>query len=134
MPDRLGELGDLQLSIMQILWRKAPVTVHEVVAALPEDRKSAYTTVLTVLRNLEKRELVTHDTPDGERMFRYRPIVSVDATRQAALLDLMHRQFDGSPALLLTHLLDRNICSTEDLRVLRRLIDARLQGVNGSSA
>jgi hypothetical protein len=52
--------------IMAILWNKDGATVHEVVAALP--RSISYTSVLTLLRILEKKGHVRHEAhPDGGR-------------------------------------------------------------------
>ena len=56
-------LGDRELDVMGVLWDLGSGTVSEVRAKLPADL--AYTTVLTILRNLEAKELVTH-TAEGK--------------------------------------------------------------------
>ncbi len=55
-------LGPLQVSIMEILWVHGPLTTSQVVDIVHESgSKLAYTTVLTVLRNLTRRGLVFQD-------------------------------------------------------------------------
>ena len=46
-------LTDGELRIMEVLWKKGAATVAEVAEELAGKDGSAYTTVLTVLRNLE---------------------------------------------------------------------------------
>ena len=72
----LRSLGDLERSVMEQLW-SAPedpdhpgLTVREVHAALAEDRDLAYTTVMTVMDRLARKELVIQEK-DG-RAYRYR--------------------------------------------------------------
>ncbi len=51
--------GELQVQIMQTIWRNGPGTVEEVRAALPAGQRGAYTTVQTVLNRLSERGLLT---------------------------------------------------------------------------
>ncbi len=126
MTARLSELGDLQLAVLNVLWTRQAATVHEVRAALPSERKPAYTTVLTVLRNLEKRGLVAHEALEGARMFRYRPLVTAQDTRAGVLRDLIDSLFGGSPAQLVACLLETQPLSPTELRALHAAIEARV--------
>src|SRR5690242_11519842 len=112
---RLNEFGDLQLAVMNALWSLKIGSVHDVLAALPAERSCAYTTVLTVLRNLEKRGLVTHEAANGSRMFLYRPLIDIDEIRLQIIRDLLERLFEGSPALLI-----KTVLSSYDLTPTQR--------------
>lgn len=51
-------IGPLQVKVMHHIWSRGPSTVHEVHDALMADpvaKRLAYTTVLTVMRNLTRR-------------------------------------------------------------------------------
>ncbi len=75
-------LGDLQLRIMRVLWRCGPLGVAEVRERLDGD-DLAYTTVATMLRKMEDRGLVGHETLD--RRFIYHSAVDErDVTRSMA--------------------------------------------------
>ena len=78
---RAHDLGELQLAILNVLWTRQHATVHEVLKSLTGGRTPAYTTVLTVLRTLEKRGLVAHEAVEGHRMYRYRALVSAHDAR-----------------------------------------------------
>ncbi|QIG42253.1 BlaI/MecI/CopY family transcriptional regulator [Nocardioides anomalus] len=85
----LRSLGELERSVMEQLWA-APadpahdgLTVREVHAALAEERDIAYTTVMTVMDRLARKELVAQER-DG-RAYRYR----ARASRAEMTADLM---------------------------------------------
>lgn len=112
-------LADREAEFMEVLWRLGPSTVAEVRKRLSD--KLAYTTVLTILRNLEAKGYVGHDA-EG-RAHRYAPLVARDAARNSALKDLAAKFFGGSTELLMTHLVsDRRLSETEVKRI-RRLLD-----------
>jgi len=115
---------DRELDVMSVLWDLGDATVAEVRERLADDL--AYTTVLTVLRTLEQKGFVEH-TGEG-RAHRYHPLVKREAAGRNALRRLLDKVFQGSPELLLTHLVaDKNL-SDEELRRLRKLLEARIRG------
>lgn len=68
----MNGLGALERTVMERLWAvDGPLSVREVHQALAVDRDLAYTTVMTVLDRLAKKQLVQRDR-DG-RAYLYRP-------------------------------------------------------------
>ena len=126
MPIPLHELGELQLTVLNALWTLKNATVHDVLGFLPEEeRKPAYTTVLTVLRKLERYELITHEAVEGSRMHRYRPIISPQDVREDILKDVLTRLFAGSPALLIKYILQTEGFSIAELRDIKGMIETQ---------
>lgn len=111
-------LGDRELDIMGVLWDLGSGTVSEVRDRLPADL--AYTTVLTILRNLEAKSLVTH-TAEG-KAHRYFPKVARTAARRSALSRIVDKLFHGSPEQLIAQLVEDEQLSAADLRRLRALL------------
>ena len=69
---RMNGLGDLERAVMDTLWESsAPQTVRQVHETLSRDRSLAYTTVMTVLQRLTKKNLVTQIRDD--RAHKYVP-------------------------------------------------------------
>ncbi|HEV2702591.1 MAG TPA: BlaI/MecI/CopY family transcriptional regulator [Steroidobacteraceae bacterium] len=112
---------DREAEFMRVLWQYGPSTVSEVRQHLADD--PAYTTVLTILRNLEAKAYVGH-VEDG-RAHRYSALVDSDSARQSALQALLGKLFDGSTELLLTHLVSDSRLSGKELKRIRRLLDTR---------
>jgi predicted transcriptional regulator len=114
-------LTDREAELMEILWVRGPSTVAEVRAALADN--PAYTTVLTILRNLESKNFVTHE--EEGRAHRYSARVAQETARRSALQALSNKLFNGSSALLLTHLVSDEKLSRDDVRRIRALLDRR---------
>ncbi|WP_312178623.1 BlaI/MecI/CopY family transcriptional regulator [Arthrobacter sp.] len=56
-PGDLLRLGALEAQVMDVLWDHGPSTIRGVIEELPS--KPAYTTIATVLTNLDRKHLVT---------------------------------------------------------------------------
>lgn len=113
-----------ELDLMAVLWDLGSGTVTEVRDRLADDL--AYTTVLTILRTLEEKGHVGHES-EG-RAHRYRPLVEREQAQESALNRITQKLFSGSTELLLTHLVsDRDLSDAEAER-LRALLSERLEG------
>ena len=121
--DRITDLGELQLDVLDALGRVEEGTVYDVLNAFPEDERPRYTTALTVLKALERKGLVTHRTED--RAFVFRPAVEPKTVRTQLLGDVLKRVFRGSPRALVGSLLDTDAVTPEVLEELKSLIEAK---------
>ncbi|UZG60196.1 BlaI/MecI/CopY family transcriptional regulator [Rhodococcus opacus] len=73
-PGDLLRLGALEAQVMDVLWDHGPATIREVIDHLSSE--PAYTTIATVLTNLDRKHLVTitrqnHSTRYSARMSRH---------------------------------------------------------------
>jgi BlaI family penicillinase repressor len=121
--DNYSDIGSLQIRVLRILWQRGDGTVHEVLDAFPADDRPAYTTVLHVLRTLERRGLVAHTKQN--RQYRYRPLVEADTVEAGAVHSVLARVFAGSAQRLVARLLETAPLDPRELESIRRLIDAR---------
>lgn len=117
--------GAMQLQIMQVLWQRGKATAREITDALNEqksgDQVVAHSTVQTLLRELETKGSVQHETQ--ERTFVFFPVVAQEEIKESATHDLLTRLFDGSAFNLVAHLLKQESLSEEDLKRLRDMIE-----------
>ncbi|MDF1505910.1 BlaI/MecI/CopY family transcriptional regulator [Roseisolibacter sp. H3M3-2] len=120
--------GERELDVMGVLWELGSGTVAEVREALPAPL--AYTTVLTILRNLEQKGVVRHE---GEgKAHRYFPLVARAQARRSALSRLVDKLFHGSPEALIAQLVhDRALDPAEVERLSRALEDDAKRGREG---
>ena len=107
-----GNLGALESRVMKAVWSLRRATVREVLVALEGRRKLAYTTVLTTLRNLERKGFLQRELQGRSHV--YLPAVEQEAVARGALDDLVDRLFDGSRARLVDALLDEERLSDEE--------------------
>lgn len=114
------QLAELQLAIMQVLWKKDEATVAEVREALKPDRSLAHTTVGTMLAKLEASGYVDHRS-EG-RVNVYRSLLEQEQVSRSMITDLAERLFHGNVADVMCHLLDGCEVSPEELSRLTQLI------------
>ena len=112
-----------EMDVMNVLWRLESGTVSEVQKGLSD--KLAYTTVLTILRTLEKKGHLRHQT-EG-RAHRYVPLVEKAEAQEGAVRRVTRKLFSNSPELLMAHLLNERGLTDDQLRRLRALVDERLK-------
>lgn len=121
MPRRKSpHLTDAELRLMEIVWKIGAATVADVVEGVTGNPPLSYSTVLTMLRILERKGYLVHSTQG--RAFVYKPAVERSAARDSAVRHLVRRFFDGSTDLLLLNLLeDRKITPRELTRLRKRI-------------
>ena len=135
----LSTFGELERAVLDVWWDDEPLTeasqepswrtVREVHDRLTADRTIAYTTVLTVLDRLARKDVVVRERTG--RAFRYRP----RATRGEMVAELMHDTLgdftaaDRSTALVA---FVQDATST-DQAALRAALDDVLAGARGAN-
>ena len=107
---------------MDIVWNLGPSTVQQVVDALPTGEPLAYSTVLTMMRILERKGYLKH-VKEG-RAYIYRPVIGRDEARKGALRHVMQRFFEDSPELLVLNLMENEDLDAGDIDRLKALLDA----------
>lgn len=107
-----------ELDILQVLWARESGTLGEICEALCRDREVAKTTVATILKLMEDKNLVER-TPDR----RWKAAVSRTSTRTQIVKGLMDKLFDGSAGRLVAHVLKAGSLSASDLEELQRLLE-----------
>jgi predicted transcriptional regulator len=120
-PDKL--LTEVELELMNILWRLGGGTVGEVLAHLPPERPLAYTSVSTILRILEQKEILRSEKLG--RGHRYQPLVPKEQYEAYALEHVVGRVFGGEPLALVRRLVDSAGLSKRDLAELKSLLDRK---------
>lgn len=122
MTDQLkGQLGDLELEVMDLLWKaQEPLQVNQVVKLM--DHRKAYTTIMTTMSRLHEKGYLEQNRVG--RAYVYNPRVS--------RADVLHRMWsrvadilaDGDMIALIPNLLGRQGLPTiQERRVLEAMAD-----------
>ncbi|MEO9325243.1 BlaI/MecI/CopY family transcriptional regulator [Nocardioides sp. C4-1] len=125
-----SQLGDLERAVMEQLWSAADgaaLTVREVHAALSESRDIAYTTVMTVMDRLARKDLVVQ-AKDG-RAYRYRARESRAALTAGLMRDTLDDFAEHDRSTALVAFVEE--ASADDVAALRRAL-ADLDALDGS--
>ncbi|MGB3286924.1 BlaI/MecI/CopY family transcriptional regulator [Mycolicibacter algericus] len=114
-------LGDLERAVMDHLWSAPEAqTVRQVHEALSAQRDLAYTTVMTVLQRLAKKNLVSQIRDD--RAHRYTPVRGRDELVAGLMVEALDQAADsGDRRAALVHFVER--VGVDGAEALRRALD-----------
>ncbi|MFD4675586.1 BlaI/MecI/CopY family transcriptional regulator [Lentzea sp. NPDC058450] len=113
-------LGELESAVMNVLWRDdRDRTVRDVLDELAPERELAYTTIMTVLDNLHRKEWV--ERTKVSRAFHYRATMTRAEAAARALRAVL--ESTGDPEGVLLHFAQS--ATDEEASVLRKALRKR---------
>ena len=116
----MKELTKGEEQVMQVIWNVGQGFANEIMAAFPEP-KPAYNTMLTVIKILEKKGFVRHET--FCRANRYTATVSKEEYSKHYLGSVVERYFNNSYLDLVSAFAKKENFSLEELEALKKVID-----------
>lgn len=118
---------ELELEILKVLWGESPLLVREVRARLDEQagRTLTHSSVITML-NLMVRKGYVRRRKQGKALL-FAPKVEKKNVCAGMVRDLLSRVFDGSPSAMVLNLIETAELDADELAVLRRLINRKVQ-------
>jgi predicted transcriptional regulator len=118
----VSPLGETELEVMRHVWALGEATVGEVHQRIQRDRPVAYTTILTVMKNLSEKGYLAAER-EGTRD-RFRPLRSEADVQETVLGGILGPVFGGSAFALVQTLVRQERLSDSEREEIRRLIDA----------
>ena len=128
------ELTKAEEQVMQAIWAVGQGFANEIVAAISsrpngsnddsdaiEEPKPAYNTILTIVRILEKKGFVAHET--FNKANRYYPIVSREEYSGPMLGRMAKNYFGSSFRSMVSFLVDKKAVTLEDLESLTKELE-----------
>lgn len=117
-PDKL--LTEVELELMNILWKLGEGSVNDVLAQLPKGRELAYTSVSTILRILEQKEILK--TRKEGRGHVYVPKLEKAEYESKTVKHVVEKVFDNTPLALVRQLLSSLEMKEDEVNELKRLV------------
>ena len=128
------ELTKAEEQVMQAIWTVGQGFANEIVAAISsqpngsnddsdaiEEPRPAYNTILTIVRILEKKGFVAHET--FNKANRYYPIVSREEYSGQMLGRVAKNYFGSSFRSMVSFLVDKKAVTLEDLESLTKELE-----------
>jgi BlaI family penicillinase repressor len=109
-----------EMRLLQVLWDREEATVDDVVNAHPQKERPNYKTTQTLLRIMEQKGFIAHESRG--RVFVFRPRVSKKTIDQLSIQALVARNFRGSTSGLLINLLESSPVKKKQLDELEAYI------------
>ncbi|MDR0262951.1 MAG: BlaI/MecI/CopY family transcriptional regulator [Sphingobacterium sp.] len=118
--EEFKELTKAEEQIMQELWEMGRGFVKEIIDRLPEP-KPAYNTVSTIVRILETKGFVQHES--FGKSHQYLPKISKEEYKKGITGKLLTNYFDNSPKSMLSYFLEENRLDIKELDDILSIID-----------
>jgi BlaI family transcriptional regulator, penicillinase repressor len=119
-----ADLGELERSIMRLVWQHGELTAEQVRQELNRPLKES--TVRTVLRRLEEKGYLAHTATN--RTFLYRPLEAPQLVAGRAVRRIIDWFCDGSVESLLVGMVDSRVLDREELKRLATRIAGAKKG------
>jgi len=116
----MKELTKAEEQIMQILWKMKKGFVKEIVEHFA-DPKPAYNTVSTIVRILEEKEFVGHES--FGRTYQYFPLVTKKEYTKKFMKGFMKNYFENSAKNMFSFLSNEDELSVEEIEELKKEMD-----------
>jgi len=116
----IRELTKAELQLMQLLWDRKRAFVNDLIEDLPNP-KPAYNTVSTIIRILEKKGFVSHDSYG--KSHQYFPVVERDIYLNSYMGNVMQSFFSNSLPNLVSFLSKKEGISLEEANEIMKIIE-----------
>lgn len=116
---KIKELTKAELQIMQLLWDKERAYINDLLEQMPNP-KPAYNTVSTIVRILEKKGFVSHDTFGNTHQ--YFPKIDRDTYLNSFMHGILNSFFSGSVSNLVSFLSKKENLSIVEADELIKII------------
>ena len=127
----LTPLGETEMEILNHVWALGRATVADVRTRILPTRSIAYTTVMTVMKNLADKGFLRFDK-DGTT-YVYSPAREPEEVRHRLVRDLVSKVFQGSPLALVQTLVEHEALSDAERREIKEMID-QMEDSDGPAA
>jgi len=117
------QLTKFELEIMELLWRLEEASVREVMDALSEKKRPAYTTVQTIVQRLEQKGAVRRTRKIGNALM-FAPVLT-RASAYRRVVDELLALFGGAAQPVVAHLLESGKLTLEDLKAIEEAEGAK---------
>ena len=115
--------SDVELEILQILWEHQPASVRKVHEVICERREVSYTTVLTFLQRMTKKNMVERHK-EGKTHF-YQAVPKENEVQQTLFQRLLNTAYKGSAMNLVMHALGQDKVTPEEIEQIQQFLDAK---------
>lgn len=116
----IRELTKAELQIMQLLWKREKAFVNDLVGDL-SDPKPAYNTVSTIIRILERKGFVSHNS--FGKTHEYFPLINRDLYLNSYMGNVLQSFFSNSLPNLVSFLSKKEGISLEEANEIMKIIE-----------
>jgi predicted transcriptional regulator len=119
MAKQLPSLGELEIRVLRLVWRRQPCTERQITDVIQRERSVGRTTVLKTIQRLEAKGLLVR--VPGEGPVRFRAAVQEQKVLPTLIGRFVRGVLGGSAEPLVAYLAGSEQLSAKDLETLRSI-------------
>ena len=116
----LPRLSNLEMQIMEALWKHGPSSIRDIVEQFPARKRPAYTTVQTMVTRLEAKKALRRTHKMGTAHI-FEAAIPRDTARRRLIEDFL-AVFGGEPRPIMTHLVEAGKLTLDDVHAAEKHI------------
>lgn len=109
--------------VMEVLWHKAPLSASEIFEMLGPETTWNTKTVRAFLDRLEQKKAIRKAKAHGVNVFK--PIPKREHCLRQESRSFLDRFFRGNPVSMMSHFIEREELSKDEIRRLQQLLDTK---------
>jgi BlaI family penicillinase repressor len=122
MNQEIPRISDAEWEVMEVLWRRSPLTANEVIEELSHvDWKP--NTIRTLLNRLVEKHAIEQNRTG--KLYSFSPLVQKEECRRAEAHSFIKRIYGGAFKPLIVHFLKEEKLSPEDIEEIRNILDEK---------
>lgn len=110
------KLSDAEWKILELLWKRGPMTLTEITYALEKETGWHRTTIVSFLKRMEAKDAVYHI--EGERAKMFYPKVEQSETKLKETQSFLDKVYRGNVGLMLSNMIKQEALSEEEIENL----------------
>lgn len=127
----IKELTKAELQIMQVMWKLGSGFVNDIIEELPEP-KPAYNTVSTIIRILEKKGVVSHNSFGNT--YQYYPVIKREEYIEKYMGGVLNSFFSDSLSNLVSFFSKKENLSLEETDKILKILENHKKKTNGDDS
>lgn len=114
-------ISQSEWEVMEVLWHQSPLSATEIFEKLGPKTTWNIKTVRAFLDRLEQKNVIRKEKAHGINVFK--PVPKREHCLRQESSSFLDRFFRGNPVSMMTHFIEREELSKDEIRRLRHLLD-----------
>lgn len=123
MSRKVPKISEAEWEVMNVLWKKSPLTANEVIHYLQEKTDWKPKTIRTLLDRLVKKKVV--GVNKDKRIYTFYPLVYQDECQLSEARSFIDRIYGGTLKPMLVQFIEEDSLSEEEIKELRSLLEQK---------
>lgn len=117
----INPLGETEMEVLNNVWDLKEASVSDIHERILRKRKVAYTTIMTVTKNLANKGFLSYRKVGNSYIYSAKE--KPDNVKHNVLSNIVRKVFQGSPSALIQNLVEHENMSEDDIERIQSMIN-----------